>query len=147
MRTEAQILADLNACDQAIIASRNLIEVHERALEENEALYAKLQDEMNEFDYQAALGASRMQALHIEMYGRPEVTGRRRTHTMHEALDVWVRHYGTQTAAAAAHGMTKTYFSRLMRGDKTNPSDATLDKLWLMRTGYRGRYKFKYEGE
>lgn len=54
-----------------------------------------------------------------------------------DSLQSWVRHleqqHGGLRAAARATGVDVAYLKRLRDGEKTNPSDATLARLGLVR--------------
>jgi transcriptional regulator with XRE-family HTH domain len=51
--------------------------------------------------------------------------------TLEEAVAKVVEKHGGIRATERAIGIDKSFLSRLMRGEKTNPSDETLAKLGL----------------
>lgn len=51
--------------------------------------------------------------------------------TLEEAVLAVVKEYGGVRATERATGLDKSFISRLMRGEKTHPSDETLAKLKL----------------
>lgn len=54
-----------------------------------------------------------------------------RTMTLEQAVSAAIKKHGGVRATERATGIDKSFLSRLMRGQKTHPSDETLAKLGL----------------
>lgn len=66
--------------------------------------------------------------------------------TLEEAVSKVVTEHGGIRATERAIGIDKSFLSRLMRGEKTNPSDETLEKLGLRAVPRYERIKEKKNG-
>ncbi len=148
MRTEQQIVADISETDHALIASRDLINLHEQMIVDNTQRLAELNYELMEYDHAQAQGTK---AITIRMFGRP---GQNITHSHADVMDILINDWygGSQRKMAEGLGMatgtvSRLYTGRRMRDGLAYPVHFTPENLAKMDVhfvpGFKtARYRF-----